>query len=269
MLWEYESCRDTDIPSCACNTLKKMNTHRIHAHHNVEVLMLISGVIELRLYDLEGIDEQLTLHDGEIMVINSNIVHSTRYVEDVNLCLAFLPPDKLMPSLRIGVGQTPSKPVEADQTACDIMKLITNNRQFGNSALLTSLGNALMADLAPKLENYSIKLRGSNLKIDIIDYVYKNYRDPELTVKALAAAFGYSERTLGDIFHANVGTSVKRYINDLRVNEAAQLLMKTDKGVEQIGYEVGFESFRTFLRAFKDKTGLTPSVYRGDVSQHK
>ena len=89
------------------------------------------------------------------------------------------------------------------------------------------------------------------------------------SVKALAAAFGYSERTLGDIFHANVGTSVKRYINDLRVNEAAQLLMKTDKGVEQIGYAVGFESFRTFLRAFKDKTGLTPSVYRGDVSQHK
>ena len=97
MLWEYESYRDTDIPSCAYNTLKKMNVHRIHAHHNVEVLMLINGVIELRLYDLEGIDKQLTLHDGEIMVINSNIVHSTRYVDDVNICLAFLQPDKMMP----------------------------------------------------------------------------------------------------------------------------------------------------------------------------
>lgn len=262
MLWEYESYRDTDTPSCAYNTLKKMNVHRIHAHHNVEVLMLISGAIELRLYDLEGIDKQLTLNSGEIMVINSNIVHSTRYIEDVNICLAFLPPDKLMPSLRIGVGQTPSKPIEADKTASEVMRLMTDNRKSCNIPLLTSLGNALMADLSPKLENYAIKLRGSNLKIDIIDYVYKNYRDPELSVKALASAFGYSERTLGDIFHANVGTSVKRYINDLRVNEAAQLLMKTDKGVEQIGYEVGFESFRTFLRAFKDKTGMTPSGYR-------
>ena len=262
MLWEYENYRDTDLPSCARGMQEKMNVHRIHAHHNIEILMLLQGLIELRLYDLEGIDKQLTIHEGEVMVLNSNIVHSTRYIEDVQMYLAFVPPDKLMPSLRISVGKTPSKPVESDQTTHDVMKLIAENRRSGNAPLLTSLGNALMADLSPKLENYSIKLRGSNLKIDIIDYVYKNYRDPELTVQALASAFGYSERTLGDIFNANVGTSPKRYINDLRVNEAAQLLMKTDNGVEQIGYEVGFESFRTFLRAFKDKTGMTPSGYR-------
>lgn len=269
MIWEYEKCNDKELPYCFFNSMAKTDRHRIHAHHNVEILALMHGRIQFRLYDLESVDKEFFMSDGEIMVINSSIVHSTRYFDRVSYYLAFLPPDQLLPSLRIGVGWTPSKPVKSDQSVLDIMKILSNTRDSQNAPLLTSLGNALMADLAPKLENYSIKLRGSNLKIDIIDYVYKNYRDPELTVKALAAAFGYSERTLGDIFHANVGTSVKRYINDLRVNEAAQLLMKTDKGVEQIGYEVGFESFRTFLRAFKDKTGLTPSVYRGDVSQHK
>ena len=262
MLWEYERYRDTDLPNCTTNLLKKMNRHRIHAHHNIEIIMLTQGLIEFRLYDLEGIDKEFIMRKGEIMVVNSNIIHSTCYLEDINIYIAFIPPDQLMPSLRIGAGWTPSGPIKADETADELMKLMASNRTSGNASLLTSLGNSLMADLSPKLENYSIKLRGSNLKIDIIDYVYKNYRDPGLTVGALAMAFGYSERTLGDIFHENVGTGVKRYINDLRINEAAQLLMKTDKGVEAIGYEVGFESFRTFLRAFKEKTGMTPSDYR-------
>lgn len=269
MVWEYELYRDRVSPVCVFDSLKKMDTHRIHAHHNIEVLFIRTGKLQLRLYDLAGVDKELNLVPGDIMVVNSNIIHSTCYPEDMSFYIIFIPPNVLQTSLRIGLGETPCAPVHDDPgTALEIAKImadVSKGKDYPppvKSGIMDSLANSVMSILTPKLENYSIKLRGSNLKINVIDYVYENFRDPELTCGAIASAFGYSERRLNDIFHEQVGTSAKRYINDLRVNEAAQKLLRTDLGIEAIALESGFECLRTFLRAFKAKTGKTPTEYR-------
>ncbi len=269
MIWEYESHRDRSDPTCVYDALKKSNFHRIHAHHNIEVICMVAGKLEMWLYDLVGVDKKIVLNAGDIMVVNSNIVHSTAYLEDVKFYLSFIPPNALLPSCRIGLGETPAAPVRDDDGIVFGLASMMNDVCFTGKypasvtvGLLSSLANSMMSILTPQLECYSIKLRGSNLKIDVIDYVYKNFRDPELTVGTLASAFGYSERRLNDIFHEQVGTSAKRYINDLRISDAAQKLLKTDLGIEAIGYDSGFECLRTFLRAFKAKTGKTPTEYR-------
>ena len=269
MIWEYESFRDRATPVCCFDDTNNIGKHRIHAHHNIEVIFMVSGKLQMYLYDLVGIDKEFVLTAGDIMVVNSNIVHSTTSIEHVVYYLAFLPPDLLLPSCRIGLGETPSAPLRDDGgIAFELARLMSEAFVSGKypesvkGGLLNSLANSMMSILTPRLECYSIKLRGSNLKIDVIDYVYKNFRDPELTVGTLASAFGYSERRLNDIFHEQVGTSAKRYINDLRISDAAQKLLKTDLGIEAIGLESGFECLRTFLRAFKAKTGKTPTEYR-------
>jgi len=47
-----------------------------------------------------------------------------------------------------------------------------------------------------------------------------------------------------------------------RLRKAAQLLQTTDKTVQQIADECGFESLSHFSRYFKAKFGITPSQYR-------
>ena len=52
----------------------------------------------------------------------------------------------------------------------------------------------------------------------MLTYVYKNYRNPDLTADSISRAFGYSKRTLTDIFSESVGNSVKRYIDSLGID---------------------------------------------------
>lgn len=52
------------------------------------------------------------------------------------------------------------------------------------------------------------------------------------------------------------------YVNSLRVSNACKYLRKTDKSITEISNIVGFNTLRTFNRAFRKQLGITPSEYR-------
>jgi AraC-like DNA-binding protein len=58
------------------------------------------------------------------------------------------------------------------------------------------------------------------------------------------------------------GKTPRRYLTEVRMNLAAERLLGTDKGIEEIGYGLGYSSPTTFGRLFKCAFGLTPSEYR-------
>lgn len=70
------------------------------------------------------------------------------------------------------------------------------------------------------------------------------------------------ERTLKRRFKAATGSTLIEYLQNLRVEEAKHQLESSDKSVERICYEVGYEDVSFFRRLFKRLTGITPSQYR-------
>ena len=52
------------------------------------------------------------------------------------------------------------------------------------------------------------------------------------------------------------------YINSIRVSNACKYLTKSDRSVTEISDLVGFNTMRTFNRAFQKQMGMTPSEYR-------
>ena len=56
--------------------------------------------------------------------------------------------------------------------------------------------------------------------------------------------------------------SVMEYCSAVRLNEAKQLLLTTDKSIEDISDLCGYSSANYFSLFFKSKTGLAPSNYR-------
>ena len=52
------------------------------------------------------------------------------------------------------------------------------------------------------------------------------------------------------------------YINSLRVSNACKHLLNSDRSVTEISEIVGFNTLRTFNRAFFKQMGVTPSQYR-------
>ena len=51
-------------------------------------------------------------------------------------------------------------------------------------------------------------------------------------------------------------------MHTLRVEEAKEMLERSDASIDRIGHDVGYEDPASFRRLFKRKAGVTPSNYR-------
>ena len=58
------------------------------------------------------------------------------------------------------------------------------------------------------------------------------------------------------------GESPLQYLQALRIQKAKGELENTQKNIESISFEVGYEDVRFFRTLFKRHAGLTPSQYR-------
>ncbi|GGL81747.1 AraC family transcriptional regulator [Wenxinia marina] len=83
-----------------------------------------------------------------------------------------------------------------------------------------------------------------------------------LTVTALAARAGLSERTFARRFKDETGLTPAVYVETARVQAARVALETTARGIEQIAFETGFQSAERMRRAFQRHLGISASDYR-------
>ncbi|MEH6529571.1 MAG: helix-turn-helix domain-containing protein [Porticoccus sp.] len=81
-------------------------------------------------------------------------------------------------------------------------------------------------------------------------------------IQKLVGKVHIPERTLKRRFKNATGTSLIERIQNLRIEEAKQLLETHSMAVDEISMVVGYEDPSFFRRLFKRLTGLTPSQYR-------
>lgn len=95
----------------------------------------------------------------------------------------------------------------------------------------------------------------------VINYLEINISNPEITNIFLAKKLGISEVYLRKLFSVHYGTSPRQFIIDMRIQKAKSLLTNGTHTITSISEECGFSSLYHFCRAFKDKTGMTPTEY--------
>jgi len=84
-----------------------------------------------------------------------------------------------------------------------------------------------------------------------------------ISVADVARGIGYSVSYFGYVFKKNRGISANRYISDLQLAKATELLRSTAFSVSDIAERVGFGDANYFSTAFKARYGLSPRQYRG------
>lgn len=94
-----------------------------------------------------------------------------------------------------------------------------------------------------------------------LDFILTNPGDP-LTVTALAARAGLSERTFARRFKDETGMTPAAYVETARVQAARVALETTAKGVEQVAMGAGFQNAERMRRAFQRHLGVSASEYR-------
>ena len=78
----------------------------------------------------------------------------------------------------------------------------------------------------------------------------------------VARHVGLSERSLRRRFEAGLGMSWRNYVIQARLLRAMALLAEPGPSVLHVANVVGFDSLSSFNRAFRVRTGVTPSAYR-------
>lgn len=107
-------------------------------------------------------------------------------------------------------------------------------------------------------------------RIDTLQHYMKDqspYLNPDLTIQDLARQTNIPARELSVLINHHLDQHFFDFVNDYRIRHAMTLLedaTKKDRNIQEILYEVGFNSKSSFNTAFKKRTGLTPSQYRNN-----
>lgn len=133
------------------------------------------------------------------------------------------------------------------------------------------------AQIADALESYVLFLfdrYGTQTKTfdplmeNIKSYIRENLTY-DLTLSEIAAAFGYTEKYMGQLFKTRTGQTVKAYCNTLKIAQAKTLLSDTDLSIALVSDRAGFNSPSYFDRVFQTATGMSPQTYRHTHAAHK
>lgn len=97
--------------------------------------------------------------------------------------------------------------------------------------------------------------------VKIKEYLDTNY-NRKVSLDELCSKFYINKYYMMKLFSEAYGTTINNYVNSVRVTKAKQLLRFSDKRMDEISSELGFEDANYFSRLFKKVEGMSPSEYR-------
>lgn len=121
------------------------------------------------------------------------------------------------------------------------------------AALQQMLQRALLLTVRP--------YRRDRLLVERVRQVLAEHPQQGRNAEDLAAWLNLSPRTLHRQLR-DEGASLQQLKDSVRQQQARTLLLRTQKPLKQVAAEVGFSNEKSFIRAFKGWTGMTPEECR-------
>lgn len=128
--------------------------------------------------------------------------------------------------------------------------------------ILYVLYNENLNDHKSNPQNQREKENALRLK-KVLSYTKEHFAE-KITIHEASEILSLSESRFMNFFKNQTGTSFIQYLNDYRLEAAAEQLLQTRKSVTEIALENGFENISYFIRSFKKKYSATPFDYRKD-----
>lgn len=94
-----------------------------------------------------------------------------------------------------------------------------------------------------------------------ITYMHENYTGDNISIEKLARLCGISETYFRSIFSKVKGISPLKYINNLKLSHAMELIASGMYSISEAALLSGFHDEAYFSRTFKKATGRTPSAF--------
>ncbi len=100
----------------------------------------------------------------------------------------------------------------------------------------------------------------------------KLYLDPKFNQQSLVTEFGTNRQYLYEAISKNGDDNFRGLVNRFRINEAKKYISAHNSAINELDFgaiseKVGFNSYPTFYRAFKNITGLTPMEFTKELKR--
>ena len=113
---------------------------------------------------------------------------------------------------------------------------------------------------------HNVVSKKNEMRINKVCLYIQNNFYTKISLKEVADLIFLTESNFCKFFKKATGKTYSDYLNELRINEACRLLVQTEKSINQISFECGFESLSYFNRVFLSKKEMTPSKYRKSIA---
>lgn len=133
---------------------------------------------------------------------------------------------------------------------------------FQNGKLIVENGD--VPSFAAWYENILLKIsdekgRYSGIVSRAIAYAHKNYSDPDLKLNNLAQnELFVTYNHLSRVFRTEMGMSFNRYLTQIRMKKAMELLQSGEYKLYEIAEMVGYKNYESFSRTFKEYYDMPP-----------
>ena len=280
LLSEY--IREGALPLFANRIPKGTHSRRAYHDHEYSELAIVAGGRAAHLLD----GGSFPIERGDVLVLHPGMVHAYDDVADLELVnvaydrtrLAlpqldgsslplfgvFFPPEKGEAQPRRAVEPvTRLEPAALDRvlTLADRLREEAAGVLPGNSFLCLALFMEIVTAVG-RAGGCGVPVERIRLQVgDAVGYLNRNYASP-VTVEELARVAKMSCRNFFRHFRNTVGCTPVEYLMRVRISRAAELLLFSDAGLNEIALRCGFCDGNYFCRKFREMKGITPRRFR-------
>lgn len=234
-----------------------------HFHSNIEILYVMDGEIEVTIGS-----QRSSLRSGSIAISDSYDIHSYKTGKQSLIRLLIIPLELVGSFSRIAEGKTFATPFLVDGDGDKRILQAMSDLEKVDSRSLSAKGYiyVILGILAEKLTLVPrVKDPGDLGPIRNILLYLEHHFHEQIQLSDLAKRFGYNKDYLSRLWGSTLKCGFKQYLGVLRARNAANLMLSTDERISDIAYSSGFNSQRTFNRAFKELYNMTPAQYKKEA----
>lgn len=97
--------------------------------------------------------------------------------------------------------------------------------------------------------------------LTVLQYINANYAK-DISLQTMADEIHLNRNYIGQLFKREIGYSYSKYLTELRVQKAKEMLLRSDLQIADVCDATGFNDYFYFIKVFKKETGCTPSQFR-------
>ncbi|MGO4667312.1 AraC family transcriptional regulator [Bosea sp. 2RAB26] len=228
-----------------------------HAHDWHQIVVPVDGTMQMRIAGQDGI-----VDDSSFVIVASQARHRFTTPHHGHFVVLDVPtgagffglPDRLVQQAE---GQ-PFHPLDAGLRHLAHYIAHDAAAPARRSDLLDRLGGMLLEAVAERSGDRLHWPPALERAVSLLGHGY----DATLTVQQLAVAAGVSVSGLHALFQRWIGMSPGRYLADLRLREAEQLIRETRRPLAEIALAVGFSDQSALTRSLRRRRSTTPAALR-------